>query len=132
MQAGFQVSNLVSSNSRNDPVHLLPLTYLAGIGKSVSPAVRLGVEIIKQEYRPASIQPGLVYQLNEQVQVRMGYQTAPNMPWWGISYATKGYQLSLHSRHHQQLGAGFLLSLQFSAQKDPDEKNEALTLPAYH
>lgn len=88
--------------------------YRFGAQYLVSNTVNLYVEIEKNVQFPAQLKTGLSYQLMDQLALRVGFNTKPAKPTFGIGYKLgQQLQIDVGNAYHQQLGISTACSVRY-------------------
>lgn len=126
VHAGAHVNNPVGGKWSKGGTGKLPAVYSFGLGYDASAVFFTGVEIVKEEDQPVSIQAGFIYQPLPLIRIRAGVSTATASAWMALGIAKKGWGFDITAAYHPQLGMspGIILTVSGKKRtKDPVVKN---------
>lgn len=103
-RAGMHLLHPVSRSLQKAQPQGLPVMYTTGIGYNASPQCRLGVEIRKEEQRPASAVFTCEYAPLPQFSCLAGIATAPQFSYAGVTCIIGKVRAGLSGSYHPQLG----------------------------
>ncbi|MBK6825539.1 MAG: hypothetical protein IPG86_00980 [Chitinophagaceae bacterium] len=126
VNAGAHVNNPIGGKWSKSGTGKLPAVYSFGIGYDASAVFFTGLEIVKEEDQPVSIQAGFLYQPLPMIRIRAGVATATASAWMALGLQKKGWGLDITAACHPQLGIspGIILTVSGKKRmKDQDTKN---------
>lgn len=126
VHTGAHVNNPIGGKWSKNGTGKLPAVYSFGIGYDASAIFFAGMEIVKEEDQPVSIQAGFLYQPLPLLRIRAGISTATASAWMALGLQRKGWGVDITAAYHPQLGIspGILLTVSGKKRKDdPDNKN---------
>jgi hypothetical protein len=104
VHAGAHVNNPAGGKWSKSGTGKLPAVYSFGIGYDASAVFFTGLEIVKEEDQPVSIQAGFLYQPLPLIRIRAGVATATASAWMALGLQKKGWGLDITAACHPQLG----------------------------
>ena len=115
VHTGFHIYNPLGSRFGKNSNEKLPAIIKTGLGYEASEKVFIGVEIIKQEDQPVTINMGLQYNVQKKVLLRVGVSTATSNGYAGLGLQLGQLRVDVNSSYHPQLGLtpGLLLLYNF-------------------
>lgn len=117
VQAGAHVNNPVGGKWSKSGSGKLPAVYSFGIGYDASAVFFTGLEIVKEEDQPVSIQAGFLYQPLPLIRIRAGVATATASAWMALGLQRKSWGLDITAAYHPQLGISPGIILTVSGKK---------------
>lgn len=93
--------------------------YKAGLGYDASDKFYTGIEIMKEEARPATVVAMAQYRLSGIIYVKGGFSSSPASPFLAVGIGVRRFRLDLSVSHHPQLGfsPGILIILEKNERK---------------
>lgn len=128
VHAGVHINNPIGGKWSKEGSGKLPAVYSFGIGYDASAIFFAGIEMVKEEDQPVSIQAGFGYQPLPLIRIRAGVATATASAWMTLGIQWKGWGLDMAAAYHPQLGIspGILLSVTGTKSKKHQETKTQL------
>lgn len=104
MTLGLYVFNPVGGKIGKNTNEKMASLYKTSMGYYASPQVYVGVDLIKEEGRPFSMQAAMYYQFAGQFFAGMGILTVPGVPFGWAGWMRKDLRIDMHVSYHPQLG----------------------------
>lgn len=121
---GVHVNNPIGGKWSKTGTEKLPAVYSFGIGYDASAIFFAGLEIVKEENQPVSIQAGFRYQPVPLFHFRAGVATATASVWMAFGLDWKRWGLEMATAYHPRLGIspGIILTVKGNYKKDQENK----------
>lgn len=115
LHTGIHVSNPVGGKFGNDQEEKLASAYTLGMGYEASPQFFAGLEIVKEEDLPATVNAGIQYKFLPQLLARVGVSVGSSSLWTGFGFLWQAYRIDVTLHYHPQLGItpGLLIAFNF-------------------
>jgi hypothetical protein len=115
--AGFHVFNPTGSKFGKNHLEKLSSAYSAGLGYEASEKIFISAEIIKEEYKPVTINAGMQYIFAKKLFARLGICTEATNLYFGVGWKWNGFRVDVTGNYHSQLGFTPGLLLVFEANR---------------
>lgn len=102
LHAGMHVINAGAARSVNE--EKLPSLYTFGCGYETGNKFFTGIEIIKEEDQPVTVNVLLQYRFIQNCMAAFGISTATSSVWIGARFYWRSFQIGVTASHHNQLG----------------------------